>query len=256
MKVYQNISENEALALYDAYLAGHLPKKGTIFAEGTSLLFFDGLLPEGRAVSVSFGSVKKIRTTLEERQALLAWRAYTENHPVPAFASVTVTAAGACIEERRPVTGGAPLVLPPLLQEVLTGTEAAALLSLPEKEITGAIKKGILRHDEARKSGTAYLVTKRGLARVFEKKESDPYPLSPLRVIYTTAEAADLWGRSAGYVRASAGGAGHMAARMHEEERRKSGRVWLVTREAMERVFGFPDTNKMRALSDSLEEQP
>ena len=32
--------------------------------------------------------------------------------------------------------------------------------------------------------------------------------------------------------------AGHAAARMHEGDRRKSGRIWLVRREAMERLFG------------------
>lgn len=37
-----------------------------------------------------------------------------------------------------------------------------------------------------------------------------------------------------------------MNARMHEEERKKSGRVWLVTRSAMERLFGQALPNKMK----------
>lgn len=254
MKVYQHISEAEALALYDAYLAGRLPKVGTILAEGTTLLFFDAPLPEGRDVFVSFGPVARLRTTLKDSQALTAWRAYADNRPVPAFASVIVTPSGACAIGRKDFEGGTPLLFPPsLLREVMTSAEAATIFSLPEKEITEAIKRGAFKNDEARKSGPAYLVTRRGMERVFEEKESELYPLSPLRVIYTTAEAAELWGRDAGYVRASAGGAGHMAARMHEEERRKSGRIWLVTREAMERAFGFPDVKKMRTLSESLE---
>ena len=70
--------------------------------------------------------------------------------------------------------------------------------------------------------------------------------MSPLLLVFSTVEGADIWSRDSGVVRSAAGGAGHMNARMHEEERKKSGRVWLVTRSAMERLFGQALPNKMK----------
>lgn len=259
MKVlYKNITEQEALALYDCYLAGHLPKAGSLIVEGVRLLCAgDGAAEKGRDAAVSFGQVQSIATTFEEdRKALSAWREYLAGRPVPAFAAVIVTPAGVLVTERGHLEGGEPLTMPAgLLEEVMTAAEAAKVFAVKEKEILSAIESGSFRNFEARKSGNVFLVTKQGMQRVFEGKESEPYPLLPLRIIFSTVEAAELWNRDAGYVRSSAGGAGHMAARMNDSERRKSGRTWLVTREAMERVFGFPDAEKMRALMDGLEDK-
>ena len=72
--------------------------------------------------------------------------------------------------------------------------------------------------------------------------------MNPLLLVFTTLEAANLWNRDSGDVRSAASGAGHRAARMADGDRRKSGRSWLVTRDAMERLYGSPVFEKMRKV--------
>ena len=72
--------------------------------------------------------------------------------------------------------------------------------------------------------------------------------MNPLLLVFTTLEAAELWNRDSGDVRLAASGAGHRAARMVDGDRRKSGRTWLVTRNAMERLYGPPVFEKMRKV--------
>ncbi|URN94539.1 MAG: helix-turn-helix domain-containing protein [Candidatus Pristimantibacillus lignocellulolyticus] len=56
---------------------------------------------------------------------------------------------------------------------------------------------------------------------------------SPLYVVYTSREAAELWGLSENTVTQWCN-----RNKFNEEEARKSGKVWLVTYEAMKRVTG------------------
>ena len=76
--------------------------------------------------------------------------------------------------------------------------------------------------------------------------------MNPLLLVFTTLEAADLWNRDSGDVRSAASGAGHRVARMADGDRRKSGRSWIVTRDAMERLYGPPVFEKMREAVRTL----
>lgn len=58
-----------------------------------------------------------------------------------------------------------------------------------------------------------------------------------LKDVLTFTEAAELWNLSDGSVLRNAVRQG----RFKEEEYRQSGRTWLVTREAMERLYGKLD---------------
>ncbi len=56
--------------------------------------------------------------------------------------------------------------------------------------------------------------------------------------VMTTAEAAERWGLSAITLKQACSGQKGLPPRFKEEEFRKSGRTWLVTRAGMERLYG------------------
>ena len=57
-----------------------------------------------------------------------------------------------------------------------------------------------------------------------------------LKEVYTFAEASELWGLSESTLRRAQHG-----GRFKEGETKKSGGTWLVTRAAMERLYGEND---------------
>ena len=136
------------------------------------------------------------------------------------------------------------------LEEVMTAQEAGKLYGIPakniEKDCESAGLESPLKQGETRHSGNVWLLQKSAAERAYADKEGKTYAVNPLLLVFSTVEGADIWNRDSGVVRSAAGGAGHMSARMHEEERKKSGRVWLVTRSAMERLFGQALPNKMK----------
>lgn len=56
--------------------------------------------------------------------------------------------------------------------------------------------------------------------------------------IMTTAEAAERWGIAQTSVKQLCTGAQGRPPRLTEEECKKSGRTWIVTRAGMERLYG------------------
>ena len=56
--------------------------------------------------------------------------------------------------------------------------------------------------------------------------------------VMTAAEAADVWGLGAITVRQACSGYAKAGPRFTADECRRSGKVWLVTRAGMTRVFG------------------
>ena len=56
--------------------------------------------------------------------------------------------------------------------------------------------------------------------------------------VMTTSEAAARWGVSAITVKQACSGQKGFPPRFKEDEFRKSGRTWLVTRAGMERLYG------------------
>jgi hypothetical protein len=63
---------------------------------------------------------------------------------------------------------------------------------------------------------------------------------NPFEGIYTFAEAAQLWGLADSTLRQA-----NHTGRFLEGEIKQAGKVWLITREAMERLYGpQPDPEK------------
>lgn len=56
--------------------------------------------------------------------------------------------------------------------------------------------------------------------------------------VMTTAEAAERWGVSATTIKLYCLGTKNQSPKFNKNEYRKSGKVWLVTKAGMERVFG------------------
>ncbi len=62
--------------------------------------------------------------------------------------------------------------------------------------------------------------------------------MNKLFEVYTAAEAAEIWGLSPITVQQACSGYKGRPPRFAQDEARKSGRIWLVTREGMERLYG------------------
>lgn len=245
-----DLSVAAAEACYAAFLTGSLPTEGCFLVSGPHLFLMAQLppLPEGRGVPVSFGPAGWIHSGISSQmQSIAIYRAFLEGRRLPAGTALAASKDGitvfpaALYEADLGAMDMFSLSFDPL-EEVLTPQETAKLYSLDAKRVQWdcehAGEGAVFSHSETRRSGNTWLLTRNAALRVYEGKETASYPINPLLLVFSTVEAAHIWNRDSGVVRSAAGGAGHAAARMHEGDRRKSGRIWLVRREAMERLFG------------------
>lgn len=268
MRIYTEFSEPmKSERLYESFLKGTLPREGCILTEGPRVYFLretpapnipdrassapsaeTAILDSGREVPlVSFPDTAG--------KAEAAWKSYREGRHLPAGCALAVSSD--CILVF-PAAAWTPdlgsmdmfrLSFDPL-EEVLTPTEAAARFGLDVKRIQADCENagtGIFTFRDVRKSDKTWLISKRAADRIYGHHPEEHTGIDPLILVFTTTEAAKIWNRDSGTVRNAAGGAGHMSARMGEGERRKSGRIWLVTRDAMERLFGQFLPNEMKA---------
>lgn len=244
-------NEEQADACYGAFLTDTIPQSGWILTEGAHLYLLDRkpAIPEGEGLAVSEGPVDFISTTLPAAKARAAYGAYLSGRRLPAGCAL---AAGEGMISIFPASSYAPdlgemeiyrLPFDPL-EEVVTPKEAADLYGADAKRVQADCERagegGLFSLSEVRRSGNTYLILRQSAERVYGGKKDGrlPFPLNPLLLVFSTVEAARLWNRDSGAVRSAAAGAGHASARMTEGERRKSGRTWLVTRDAMDRLFG------------------
>ncbi|WP_432643348.1 helix-turn-helix domain-containing protein [Acidaminococcus sp.] len=70
-----------------------------------------------------------------------------------------------------------------------------------------------------------------------------------LEEVMTAAEAAEKWGLNARTVQQSCTGYKGALPRFTEEEARKAGRIWLVTKAGMERLYGPEEKNPKSLLT-------
>lgn len=244
-------NEEQAEACYGAFLTGTIPQSGWILTEGAHLYLLDRkpAIPEGEGLAVSEGPGDFISTTLPAAKARAAYGAYLSGRRLPAGSAL---AAGEGMISIFPASSYAPdlgemeiyrLPFDPL-EEVVTPKEAADLYGADAKRVQADCERagegGLFSLSEVRRSGNVYLILRQSAERVYGGKKDGrlPFPLNPLLLVFSTVEAARIWNRDSGTVRSAAAGAGHASARMTEGERRKSGRTWLVTRDAMDRLFG------------------
>lgn len=62
--------------------------------------------------------------------------------------------------------------------------------------------------------------------------------MNPLNEVMTAAEAAEKWGKAPITVQQACSGYRKSSPRLTSDEARKAGRIWLVTRAGMERLYG------------------
>lgn len=257
-KIYvQSLSASQAEACYSAFLTGTLPKEGCLITEGSHLYLLDHLpiLSEGSGVPVSFGPVDWIHSLLSSQmKSVAAYREYTSGRRLPAGVALAASADGIIVfpsDAYEPDLGKMSifqLSFDPL-EEVLTPQEASKLYAVDAKRIQSDCEQAgasaVFSLQEVRHSGNTWLLLKSAAQRIYGEEKTAPLSINPLLLVFSTVEAAAIWNRDSGSVRSAAGGAGHAAARMMEGERRKSGRIWLVRREAMNRLYGQALPNRM-----------
>ena len=250
IRIYsRTASESRSQQCYSAFLRGTVPESGWIVTEGPHLYLLDEkpLLPEGEEIPLYKGPVDFLSSSLEKEKALSAYHAYLSGRRLPAGSAL---AAGNGEIHVFPANGWEAdighmdiyrLPFDPL-EEVVTPQEAAKLYHIDAKRIQWDCERArtdaLFSLSQVRRSGNTWLLLKEAVLQAYFGKKGAHYDLNPLLLVFSTIEASQIWGRDSGVVRSAAAGAGHAAARMHEGDRRKSGRTWLVTRDAMDRLFG------------------
>lgn len=247
--MYSGISRDDAARLYGNWLMDQLPGKGGFVGAGPHFCAISAL-PEP-PISLSETKTddgRQVWSAVDEDRTAYAIRCFREWRRLPAGITVsaepegyTVLAAGTFS-----LPEGETLTFPGILDAVLTDKEAAAFYGCTAGRIQKDCENGNFRRDEARKEGNNWLLTRTAAAHRYGNEPAAIPPISPLLLVMTTAWAGDIWGRSAEEVRSAAAGAGHRAARLGDGERRRAGRTWLVTREAMEKLYGNMVPEKWR----------
>lgn len=68
--------------------------------------------------------------------------------------------------------------------------------------------------------------------------------MNPLDEVMTAAEAAEKWGKAPITIQQACSGYKKSSPRFTSNEARKAGRIWLVTRAGMERLYGTEPQHK------------
>lgn len=244
----KGLTPEKAAACMEEYLMGRLPSEGSIIVKGPFMFLLEkeDKKDGGLVLPVKDGPAEEIHSLVETPfKALSAYREFIDGRRLPVGTAVIAGPDGIWIVPDGDIalSSDLPKFQYPFhaLEKVLTAQEAAKKYSVDVKRVQTDCEergKGLLEKKEARKSGNVWLLTLAAADRLYGKGHEEAEEINPLLLVYSTVEAAELWGRDSSDVRSAASGAGHRAARMWDGDRRKSGRTWLVTRQAMERVFG------------------
>lgn len=241
-------ADKDAAAAYGAWLMGRLPQGCVLTSAGPHLYVTDTLPEEAAACpasspdSLPAPAAAPVYTSLPTDMARRTLQAFCDWRRLPAGTAVSASSAGLFLfpSERWQPPEGTPLDFPDLTESVLTDRETAALFGKTPAAVRKGCESGAFPPWDAKKSAAAWLITRRAACRIYGNAPAKQPPISPLLLVFATAEAALLWGRSPEDVRSAAAGAGHRAARLGDGERRRAGKTWLVTRAAMEKLYGPP----------------
>lgn len=249
--LHKDVSDREGGAAYEAYLSRRLPPPFLAWqVEGQNLFIFRAEMTK-RSDSFPKGQAA-------ERKFLLTKQAYMEWKRLPVGMAVTVSAEGLQVCEAADISPDladyreAKEECP--LDGVCTLQEACGLYGMSEQQVEDICGRGMEENSAGghiRRSGTSVLVRKSLLDKASGRTEKI-FLVNPLLFVFSSIEAAELWNRPSGDVRSAAAGSGHRAARMQAYECRHAGKVWLVTRGAMERIYGGFDGEKMARMTASL----
>lgn len=249
--ILTDMESAETFKAYESYLLGQPAKAGTVLRQGAFLYIWkEKFETNGTVLQTSYGTV--VTTLDSESKTLFACREFLGGRRLPSGVSAALSEKGIYIfpdelwtlrddfaEWKREID---------FTMYAVTAEEAGALYGISGKTVASDCEKGAFKKSEARKSGKNWLITKQAADFRYGGGSEPAAPMNPLLLVFTTLEAAELWNRDSGDVRSAASGAGHRAARMGDGDRRKSGRSWIVTRNAMERLYGPPVFEKMRKV--------
>lgn len=245
------VSSEEAANIYEAWLLGERPAKGAAVSSGPVLCLTGSVPAAGDAEP--FGEAAEVRTALDEARTKGALRNFRDWRRMPAGAAACSSSAGLLLfpaDRWRVPEGAEELRFPGILERVFTEKEAAERFSVTAAAVKKACESGAAGR-EAKKTPAGWLMAESAAARLFagEERAED---ILPLLLVFAAPEAGHLWNRSGDEVRSAAAGAGHRAARLGEGERRRAGRTWLVTRAAMEKLYGDPVPERWRAFAEAM----
>lgn len=249
--IFINIEEARAFHIWENYFLGRPSAEGSVFMQGAFFYIWkEKFETDGTVLQTSYGTV--VTTLDSESKTLFACREFLGGRRLPSGVSAALSEKGIYI-----FPDGLWTPLEDFVEwkweidftmYAVTAEEAGALYGISGKTVASDCEKGAFKKSEARRSGKNWLITKQAADLRYGGGSEPAAPMNPLLLVFTTLEAAELWNRDSGDVRSAASGAGHRAARMADGDRRKSGRSWLVTRDAMERLYGPPVFEKMRKV--------
>lgn len=253
--IFARPQDSAAWAVCESYLLGLPPERGTIICYKKAF-YIDCDCFEIKGEEIPGMPVPVITTLDSEEKTVLAVREFMSGRRLPVGTAVAFSAKGIFVFSEKEWTPSGPfeeLKWPEtVVQWVMTAEEAEEKYGLPDKKARNDCKNNLFSPGEARKSGPAWLITAEAADRMYGTGKEKIAPVNPFLLVFSTAEAGILWNRDGGDVRAAAAGAGHRAARLFDGDRRQSGRTWLVTRMAMDRLYGPADPGKMKALAETL----
>lgn len=143
-----------------------------------------------------------------------------------------------------------------MIDEVYTITEAAAVWGIGRQSIVYACTGSNNRprgnyvkwfsESEARKAAGTWLITRAGMLRVYgipkkwnaRRLAQSNAPEGVLEMVLTATEAALIWGIPKDKIRHACSGDGRHLRLFTDSEARQSGRIWLVSKSGIDRVFG------------------
>ena len=253
--VYVRHAGPTAWSVYESYLLGILPEKGTIIEHGKAFYIEESCF-EIAGHKVADTPVPVVTTLDREEKTKLSVQAFVSGRRLPVGAAAALSPKGIFIfgeNEWTPQESFEKLLWPEdITRWVMTAEEAEETYGLSDKKARKDCQNGLFSPREARKSGNAWLISREAADRVYGEGKEMLAPVNPFLFVFSTAEAGVLWNRDGGDVRAAAAGAGHRAARLSDGDCRHAGRIWLVTRMAMNRLYGPVVPEKMKALAETL----
>ena len=237
--ILTDMESAETFKAYENYLLGRPAEAGTVLRQGAFFYICkEKFETDGTVLQTSYGTV--VTTLDSESKTLFACREFLGGRRLPSGFPDGLWSPSEDFSEWKWEID--------FTMYAVTAEEAGALYGISGKTVASDCEKGAFKKSEARRSGKNWLITKQAASFRYGGGSEPAAPMNPLLLVFTTLEAAELWNRDSGDVRSAASGAGHRAARMADGDRRKSGRSWLVTRNAMERLYGPPVFEKMRKV--------
>ena len=245
MKIKTNIKDTKTVykALQD-YLIYRKSEKD-IIAHSTQIILTENAKTKTGETQEIQGI--KIIGTYPKMKTQTIYKAYMEGRPIAGGAELLVKNGKIYIYEKENEEKTDDLKLPEnIINEVMTDKEIEEKYEVNAKQFKHDISE--IKETEKHEYKNTMLLTKNAIVTLYKKEKIKiETEINPLLFILTTQEAGYIWNKDPQEVRASAIGSGHRNARLVEgKDCRKSGKTWLITTEAMYRLFGMPDTQKIK----------